>query len=617
MRIILTLLFTLSSLFADNIDHLLEEYSQKSDLSQKTKIENGGHLFIFTRNDLNNMQAKTLKDVIKSIPAFTYEESRYNFPDIYNSEAISFQSHPFRIYLDNQELTSGIYGSGQPLFGNISLGFIDHIEIYLGAPSFKFTTESALLVVKLYTKTAQRDIGGKLLTTVGSDGYNQSYLNYIDQLDNAEYQFFIEYKNAKQDPIVHKGNNLSKDKAVSYMFAKYEKNDYRINAQVRQEDNDAFINLSQDATPLDSKIETNYYNLNLEKTLLNDTIRVSLDHAHIDSIYDFKDDNPIIPLVGSTYNSYYRHTKENVTTAKVIYENKIGDNNIFAGFDVRNKDIDFKKFTYDTTNATVNLDNQRVYAGYFQDEYWLTNNSILTLGVKYFKVENNKSIKDDSGNILRVGHIYTTENFSFKTYYSDTDMMTEPYLFIEPFGNSTLKKMTVKLLSHETSYETQNYKISLMLGDSQLEDALLFNKAAGVVINSPQVIDYQYAVLSNTFHILNFKNFFSLFYAARSNIPAVGRYDYQGAQFRTTFSKGNANYFTEIIYRRNDETVKDFYDLSLGVKYHVNKDLSFMLKGENILDKSYSSKYVVTGTPSSIYTQQTPHRFLIGLEYLF
>ena len=64
--VVLLFFISITSLFADDMDNLLKEFSQKSDLSSKTKNENSGHLIIYTRNDLDKMQAKSLKDVLKS-----------------------------------------------------------------------------------------------------------------------------------------------------------------------------------------------------------------------------------------------------------------------------------------------------------------------------------------------------------------------------------------------------------------------------------------------------------------------------------------------------------------------------------------------------------------------
>jgi hypothetical protein len=243
--------------------------------------------------------------------------------------------------------------------------------------------------------------------------------------------------------------------------------------------------------------------------------------------------------------------------------------------------------------------------------------------MKYSKSENNGNIKDENAQNYRLGYTHLIDAFTFKTYYSNTDMLNEPYLFTSTYANKDLKKMTVKLLSHETSYQTENSKTSLKLGISKLIDAIAYSSDYGVVVNIPNSMDFNYAVFSTEYHILNFKNFFSAYYSYRDNIPGIGKYDYRGGQLRTSYITGASTLFSEIIYRQNDESKKDFYDLSLGWKYKVKKELTLSLKGENILDKGYSTKYSILEDPTnpnnktSIYSNNTAKRFLIGVEYLF
>ncbi len=63
-------------IYAQNVDSILQEYNQKNDLSQKTIDENKGHLVLFTREKLERMHAKTLKDVFKTTPGIYYDENR-------------------------------------------------------------------------------------------------------------------------------------------------------------------------------------------------------------------------------------------------------------------------------------------------------------------------------------------------------------------------------------------------------------------------------------------------------------------------------------------------------------------------------------------------------------
>ncbi len=156
------LLLLTSLLMADEIDVMLKEYAQKSDLSEETKKEDSGELILYTRSDLDRMQARNLKDVVKQYHYFGYYENRYANTDMNPTALMPSNSSMMRVYIDDQEVASGLTSSGYSLLGNIELDFVDHIEIYKAAPSYSFTVEPILILIRLYSKSAERDEGGSL-----------------------------------------------------------------------------------------------------------------------------------------------------------------------------------------------------------------------------------------------------------------------------------------------------------------------------------------------------------------------------------------------------------------------------------------------------------------------
>ena len=69
MRVRNFLLFSIliTNLFSDeNIEMLLKQYRSESELSKITEKESAGLVNIFTRDDLEKMQAHTLLDVLKT-----------------------------------------------------------------------------------------------------------------------------------------------------------------------------------------------------------------------------------------------------------------------------------------------------------------------------------------------------------------------------------------------------------------------------------------------------------------------------------------------------------------------------------------------------------------------
>ena len=72
------LLLLSTFLFAKEADlsQLLQNYASSEALYHKTKIESAGHVIVYSRRDLERMQAYRLSDVLKTIPVFTLQISR-------------------------------------------------------------------------------------------------------------------------------------------------------------------------------------------------------------------------------------------------------------------------------------------------------------------------------------------------------------------------------------------------------------------------------------------------------------------------------------------------------------------------------------------------------------
>lgn len=75
IKIALFCLVSFTLLFSeDDLSSLLNEYESQSALHHKTKDESAGHLIVFSRNDLDKMQAHVLKDILKSTRFFNLQE---------------------------------------------------------------------------------------------------------------------------------------------------------------------------------------------------------------------------------------------------------------------------------------------------------------------------------------------------------------------------------------------------------------------------------------------------------------------------------------------------------------------------------------------------------------
>ena len=191
--IIIAILLHLDNfILADNdIDNLLANIEEKSDLSLKTRQENTGVSYIYTRHDLDAMQIKHLSDILKATE-IGYKKSRYGVIDPFGFfSSTPFNSSMIKIFIDNQEISSALYGSGLAILGDMDLGFVDHIEIYAQNPSYEYSSEPAMVTIKLYSKKAGRDMGGKITLSGGTYSNNMQSFQYADTLKRYSYLFYF------------------------------------------------------------------------------------------------------------------------------------------------------------------------------------------------------------------------------------------------------------------------------------------------------------------------------------------------------------------------------------------------------------------------------------------
>ncbi|MFT7823163.1 MAG: hypothetical protein ABXS92_00250 [Sulfurimonas sp.] len=414
--------------FGADINSLLSEYNRKNDLSQKTIDENKGHLILFTREKLEKMHARTLKDVFKTTPVVYYHENRTALPDPLTSGAFEpYRSNFIRLYVDGVEVTQGWMGSGLMLYGDVNIDFVDHIEFYYMIPSFDTSVEPAYLTIFLYSKTPERDSGGSMSLRQGSRGSNAQSISYGEEREGLSYMINFSHADAKRETINNGTSTpLSRDFERTQLFSYVKTEDQIFHLQVLKKNTDSLAGMSWDATPLSSEID--YLNLHMD-------YGVDLDeHWRAQFAYDWlKTDmaqadefalNWPDALGSDTFNGVY---KNSTYSAELTYREKIGDNRITAGIKGRYKKLD--SFEEDGLDALVtSFTSEEIATAFFQDQYALTDRQLLTLGISYNQISRNGETEDDSLLQLRLGYIYTSEHWSYKGYLYRTQFALEPFM---------------------------------------------------------------------------------------------------------------------------------------------------------------------------------------------
>lgn len=209
---------------AENIDTLLDIYAKENDLSVKTKKEAAGNVIIYTKQDLERMQVKSLSELLKSIPFYAYNENKLGYTDAIRGDGFPTLGNDARVYINEREIISPFYGNSLGIVSKFDLAYIDHIEIYTGVTSFEFGVGPSNMVVRLYTKDPNREIGGQLKTAYGTNDSNETSISYADILDDFSYYAYINTKDTNEDMV----NDASRDKQSKHVFLSLQNDTNRI-----------------------------------------------------------------------------------------------------------------------------------------------------------------------------------------------------------------------------------------------------------------------------------------------------------------------------------------------------------------------------------------------------
>ncbi len=628
LRALLLLLFSLPYLSAQDIDVLLQDYHKESELSKKTKDESAGNLIVYTRDDLERMQVESLKDLLKSLRFFAYAENRLGQPDILNQDPITYYSKSVRVYLNENELLTAITGSGLILFGDMEMDFIDHVEIYEGFPSFDFGIEPATIVIRLYSKTAEHDEGGRVKATIGSHGTNKQNVYYTNQENGISYFIYANRTDDKKDSYIHQGETLRRDEQTNRFYGSLEVENHRLEFHAMKADGDAFLGSLVGNTPHSTFAEASFINLSTHSKFLNDSLTLNLSYidAQHDLSYKYNPATPIFMPPASFVTSLDQTIEEEAFTANLKKVWDLDIHTISAGVQYRYKHFDL---TDVTVNAFISPTTQayykeEVFSIFLQDLIALNDNHLISLSVMNLIYERDGNVDDPNTLQLRLGYIYSNNEWVSKTFISHQEFASEPYMTISPhYGNALLKPETYTSIFQEISYETSRTIYKVILGYGSNEKVPILDQNFQMQNSSKKIYGHlaaaEYTLLFNQKDKLELQANYTYIESPYGN-KALKHYAYV-ARMLNSISKFDI--FNELLVRSGYKNISTGYDYSAGVKYNLNRDFHINLKADNIFNKGLKWDYInqidpATGlTSDRVVVPVVERRFLLGMEYLF
>ena len=640
----------------DSMDELLDTFVSNSDLSEKTRLENAGNVIIFTRQQLERMQARNLKDVLKTLPAFRYSENRWGFPDpYYLKEGLPFNSRGVRIYINDQEITSAAYGSGFSIVGDIDIGFVDHIEVYSVNPSFEYSTEPARCLIKLYSKTPRRDKGGKVEASIGSRGFNRESFQYADVQDDFYYYTYISRLDDRRERYESFGSPLSRDKERHFVFGTVATKGHHFQLLAIQFDRDTFMGLSPEGVSPISEHTGSYLHIGYENRVRDNlNLKITWEKGRSENHYrggftdltSFHPYNNIPPYIQySTYSQLKYSNDDTVFTTNLQYKmEQLENNKLIVGLKYRHKHFKFSDLEYSLHLPfppymypyyyDSDYSKQNIFSFYFEDHYAFSDNFLLTFGGQFSHVDNNADIEDQDVWLGRIGFIYTNENWVVKTFLHRSEFLVEPYLYIGKLVKlkTPLKPEKLQNITHEIQYSKDNYKIRGILSYSNTEKMIY---DLGDVKNYEDTVTrlIGFWELMYRFDVHNsFSTTFS--YDRTENYPKLRQDTFEEYKVTTRLLNtiGRFDIYNELIFNHNTLHSKNYVDYSAGIKYRYNENLVISLKGENIFNTAQENMFTreipyrdplhpfeeewVEGL-APLYASSIDQRFYVTVEYKF
>lgn len=622
------------SLYAQDISELVQKLNEEKALYHKTKVESAGILTLYKRSDLDRMQAHKLKDILKSLKFFTLSEGRTGDTYLLSDGSKTPFSPMFRLYIDDHEVTSAIYGSAILHFANMDIGFVDHIEIYMGGNAISFGDEAGIITIRLYSKHPNRERGTSI--SVRSDD-KKSFDTSMCLTKTFENNSFLisslTLNNTKRDYVYNNNSYYSKNQNSNEIYLKY---DYKDMGYVSighfEKEQDAFAGVGMRATPYNPNEKSRnydfinfYFNLPYSFTLIS-----SIDKAT--NVQKFSDSNQIY-ITQNTSPFYEFNGKFNETIYKLkLKHKKEHKNGTFKSgieFIQKNYDIDYMKMDDKITNTITGPSKLNIFSIYSEESYNINKNNLLIGTVKLDNYSDNYNKKNSWEMMARVGYIHLfNENLTIKNFISKNYLYPSfSYTSTFPnniFSNPNLEPEYFTSITSVLKYKKKKNNIKIGLSYIKQSDEIVVDTISRKFINSNQNIRSFKTFLDFT-HNFNYENKvqFEIYKTKFINNNITAYSPTLGASLKFYNSFGKFDIYNELIYRQgytykspvaflSDINIENGFDYTASIKYKYNHALTLSLKGENIFNKASKTPLLGIGAVPS-----EQKRVLFQMEYFF
>jgi hypothetical protein len=303
----------------------------------------------------------------------------------------------------------------------------------------------------------------------------------------------------------------------------------------------------------------------------------------------------------------------------LTYRQPLGDHTIAAGLKGRIKKLDSINIEGEG-EIPLTFDDESIYSLFFQDQYALSEQELLTFGISYNRIDRNGQIENDDLLQLRLGYIHTDEHWSYKAYLYRIMFALDPLnrSLQDSLVNNVLPQVTVGH-TQEISYSDKKQRIRLLLHWMRDEDTLLQNSADGFGGDTKyftSIFNYDYSFdRDNKAHL-------QLYYAHYQDIFNLDKLEDISGYFSFSNEYNAFHFYNGLVWHQNSIDWKHYFDLTSVISWNLSESLTFTVKGDNILDKAKKTKlFRVDPSAGSLLTplnvSPVDRRLTVELEYAF
>ncbi len=623
---------------AENISTLLTQYQSESDLSKYTKQESLGHVIVFTREDLDTMQAYTLKDVLKVLPMFNYGPNKFGVISLSNAgESIRISTF-YRLYINDHEISSIHTYSPFLTYDEYPLDNIDHIEVYFALGAISVSSEPSELIIKMYTKKPERENDSYIKAQLDSQ---KSYLGSIFSAksinEKVSYLFTASTQRIHYHHVYVRGQQISRDQLRYHTFLQLNYNGARIDSAFSWVKRGSLSGFSSDGQPEEGLLRSitgyiSYTNWFLSDKSLKFTLSYDRQYRKVYETNRATDGGIYYPLLKGT--GVITKLDENNYMDKFAFaldktfKNKQNELLIGTFWRYYNRDLDKLKVSYNGLPEQEEKDNPllkrrlikyfRIFSFYLENKYNFTPDNLLTLGArlddfKFHHLNEKRRLNARVGYISRVN-----ENFTLKGFISQTYIL--PSMFeIEASANGKLDDMEVLSYSAEGIYQKDKNKLGLFVGRYEIENPLTYDPTKGGLVNNDDSLS-ETSLMFRWIHNFDFMN--KLKFYTWYSFSDKGKYysPRSGASLLLLNNFKSWSIYNELIYKSSFDAygihLDDSWNYTVGISKQFKDGWRVSLKAENLFNNSFKVIYKPP-LSSPIVNSAYDRRFKITLQKVF